>query len=61
MRGKFCENNFTRTIKGTHTNADLKISLYVCVHMKTVPWKFRIRTLRIFELFAREVCKFLTK
>ena len=25
-----------------HTNADLKISLYVFVHMKAVPEKFRI-------------------
>ena len=22
--------------------ADLKISLYVCIHVKTIPWKFRI-------------------
>ena len=22
--------------------ADLKISLYVCVHVKTIPWQFRI-------------------
>ena len=25
-----------------YTNADLKISLYVCVHIKTTPWKFCI-------------------
>ena len=25
-----------------HTNADLKISLYVCAHVKTVTRKFRI-------------------
>ena len=25
-----------------YTNADLKISLYVCVQIKIVPWKFRI-------------------
>ena len=25
-----------------YTNADLKISLYVCVHIKTIPWKFHI-------------------
>ena len=24
-----------------YTNADLKISLYVCVHIKLIPWKFR--------------------
>ena len=23
-----------------YTNVDLKISLYVCVHIKTIPWKF---------------------
>ena len=25
-----------------YTNADLKISLYACVHVKIMPWKFRI-------------------
>ena len=25
-----------------YTNADLKISVYVYVHIKTIPWKFRI-------------------
>ena len=25
-----------------YTNADLKISLYACVHIKTIPWKFFI-------------------
>ena len=25
-----------------YTNADLKISLYVCVHKKKIPWKFCI-------------------
>ena len=25
-----------------YTNADLKISLYVCVHIKTISWKFRM-------------------
>ena len=28
--------------KSRYTNADLKISLYVCVHIKRIPWKFRI-------------------
>ena len=26
-----------------YTNADLEISLYVCVHIKIIPWKLRIR------------------
>ena len=25
-----------------YTNADLKISLYVRVHIKLIPWKFRL-------------------
>ena len=25
-----------------YTKADLKISLYACVHIKAIPWKFRI-------------------
>ena len=25
-----------------YTNADLKTYLYVCIHIKTIPWKFRI-------------------
>ena len=25
-----------------YTNADLKISLYVCIQMKVIPWKFHI-------------------
>ena len=29
-------------VKKTYANADLKISLYVCVYLKTVPWKCRI-------------------
>ena len=35
-------------------NADLKISLYVCVHIKTI-------IVTILELFAREFFKFLKK
>ena len=41
-----------------YTNEDLKISLYVCVHIKTIPWKCRIVNPNL-ELFAFEVCKFL--
>ena len=26
----------------SYTNADLKISLYVCIRVKIIPWKFRI-------------------
>ena len=37
----------------------MKISLYVCVHIKTITWILAFLTLRILELFAREVCKFL--
>ena len=40
-------------------NADLKISLYVCVHIKTIHEHFAFLILRILELFAHEVCKFL--
>ena len=36
-----------------YTKADLKISLYVCVQTFLI--------LRILELFARKVCKFLKK
>ena len=42
-----------------YNNADLKIYLYVWVHIKTIPWKFRI--LKVLELFARHLCKFLKK
>ena len=44
-----------------YTSADLKISLYVCAHKKTIPWKFRILILRILELFTHEICEFLKK
>ena len=40
-----------------YVNADLKISLYVCVHIKMIPLKCRILILRIIELFRRRVCK----
>ena len=34
---------------------------YVCIDIKTILWKFRILNPKIFELFTREVCKFLKK
>ena len=36
---------FTQSIKGTF-NADLKISLYVRVHIRIIPWKFCILNLK---------------
>ena len=33
----------------------LKISLYVWVHIKTIPWKLSILNLRILELFNCEI------
>ena len=44
-----------------YTKADLKIPLQVCVHIKQYPENFASLILRILELFARQVCKFLTK
>ena len=47
--GKFSESNGEQTywkpgifekLAERYTNADLKISLYVCVYIKTIPWKF---------------------
>ena len=44
------------------TNADLKISLYVCVHVRTIPGKFRILKFVKFEVCKfREVYKFFKK
>ena len=42
-----------------YINADLKISLYVCEHIKMIPLKCRILILRIIELFRRRVCLFV--
>ena len=36
----------TRPLNRMYTNAHLKISLYACVHIKTIPWKFRILNLK---------------
>ena len=45
-----------------YTNADLEISVYVFVYIKTkYPENFASFILRILDLFAREVCKFLKK
>ena len=38
-----------------YTNADLEISLYAWLHVKTVPWKFRNLNLRILELITFKV------
>ena len=40
-----------------YTNADLKISLYVRIHLKIIPWKFHI--LDKSRFIYREVCVFL--
>ena len=37
----------------------MNIPLYVGVHIKTIPWNVCIFHLRILELSAREICKFL--
>ena len=31
-----------KLLKGTHPNADLKISLYIQIHIKIIPREFRI-------------------
>ena len=48
-------------IFGRYTIADLKISLYVCVHTKIKPSKIRILNPKnsqvgILELYTRKVC-----
>ena len=44
-----------------YTNAGLKISLLLCVHIKTILWKFRILNPRNSLVICREVCKFHIK
>ena len=34
------QSSFSRKLSKTYTKGDLKISLYVRVHSKTIPWKF---------------------
>ena len=38
-----------------YTNTDMKISLYVWVHIKTIPVNFAFLIPKIIELFAGEV------
>ena len=49
------------TVINLINNADLKISLYVCVHIKTIPWKFRILNPENSRVVCPQVCKFLKK
>ena len=42
-----------KPISMRYTNVDLKVSLYVCVHMKTIPWKFRILNPKNFVDFLK--------
>ena len=44
-----------------HTNADLKISLYVCVCIKKHPENFAFLILRILGLFTRDFYKSIKK
>ena len=41
VRGHFIAQKMKFPVK-RYTNADLKISQYLCVDIKTIPWKFRI-------------------
>ena len=43
------------------SNADLAISLFVLIHIKVIPWKFRILNPKNSELFSRKICIFLKK
>ena len=54
----------TRNYKCLHitlryTNPDFKISLYVCVHIKTTSWNFAFYILRILKLFPVRFVNFL--
>ena len=54
----------TRSYKCLHitlryTNPDFKISLYVCVHIKTTSWNFAFYILRILKLFPVKFANFL--
>ena len=40
-----------------YTNADLKISLYVRVHIKYYPENFAFLILGVFELYSRKICE----
>ena len=43
--------------KAGYTNADLKISRYVYVHINIIPENFAFLILRILELFSCTICK----
>ena len=45
----------------TYTNADLKISLDLCIHMKEYPESFTFWIQTILELFTREIYRFNKK
>ena len=54
----------TRNYKCLHiilryTNPDFKISLYICVHIKTTSWNFAFYILRILKLFPVKFANFL--
>ena len=40
-----------------YANEDLKISLYVRVHIKIIPENFALLILKVFELNTLKVCK----
>ena len=44
-----------------YTNADLKISLHACVHIKAIPWKFRILKPKNSRVIYTPICKFLKR
>ena len=46
---------YTNTL---YTNTDLKISLYVLIHIKIMSWKYFILNPKIIELFTRKFCIF---
>ena len=54
----------TRNYKCLHitlryTNPNFKISLYICVHVKTTSWNFAFYILRILKLFPVKFANFL--
>ena len=54
----------TRNYKCLHitlryTNPDFKISLYICVHIKTTSWNFAFYILRFLKLFPVKFANFL--
>ena len=53
------KSNLPRYLLYRYANADLKISLYVPVRIKTIPWKFCILNPKNLGLFGREFVNFL--